>query len=196
MESIKISKFLFSRLNSTYIFLKWCIDFNKTNFRAFFEIWSPNQVSMTTGTEFLIVNNVNFFQIQLLKPGSVFSVFFRHEMINTEAKKLYQTFWHVSWVNDPERHLKPSSVMWLTLLRILHKLSTKNLFEKVNLRQLPVTGSHTWQVYMAIMSLRLRHFAAQCFRNLNTQKRENEQVPAPHSLFQKKLICKSRFFSS
>ena len=49
-------------------------------------------------------------------------------------------------------------------------------FEKVILRQVPVTGSHTGNLISQSYLFSLRHFAAQCLGSLRGKQRENEQI--------------------
>ena len=68
--------------------------------------------------------------------------------------------------------------MGLALLELQHQLSMNSLFEKVNWRQVPVTGSHTQKFDKLIMFFQLHHFVAQRLGSFHSNKRETEQVPA------------------
>ena len=50
-----------------------------------------------------------------------------------------------------ERHLKTSSEMWLTLFELQHRLSIESLFEKIELRQVPIAVPHTQTFILSIM---------------------------------------------
>ena len=63
----------------------------------------------------------------------------------------------------------------MTLLEILHPLSIKSLFEKVERRQVPVTGFYTRKFDLSIVNHYFqRYVAAQCLRSLHCKQHENE----------------------
>ena len=55
-------------------------------------------------------------------------------------------------------------------------------FEKVKLRQAPVTGTHTRELVKSTIFFRLHYFSAR-LRDLNSEQHQNEQVPAKKDCF-------------
>ena len=106
---------------------------------------------------------------------------------HTELKRNFATHSDLSAeITDPERHLKPWSEMWLTLFEILHQLSMKTMFEKVKLRQVPVTGSHTRQFDISITSFQFDPFSSPMLTTF-VQKKAKIRTYLPQCLIFKKL---------
>ena len=59
----------------------------------------------------------------------------------------------------------------------------KSLFEKAELRQVPVTGSHTQKFDMSIMSFQVKAFCCPLFKKFEQKTMENEQVLAKKRTF-------------
>ena len=98
---------------------------------------------------------------------------FTANILNTEAKRNLATHSHLAVeITDPKRHLKLWSEMWLTLLKIRHQLSIKSLFEKINMRQVPVHRVSDSKVLKFQLCLfRLHFFAAKCSISLHSKQR-------------------------
>ena len=108
---------------------------------------------------------------------------------NTKAMRMFATHSDLSVeITDPGCHLKPWSKVWSILEKLHQQLSIRSFFEKVKLRKLHVTGSHTQKFDLSVM-----FFDAQCLRSLHSKNRENEQVPATLSHI-KKLLRQSCLF--
>ena len=84
---------------------------------------------------------------------------------NIEAKRNFATHYDSAVeITDPKRQLKAWSEMRLIILQTLHRLSIKSLIEKFKLTQVPITGSHTQELDMSIMSFHVTPFCRPMFK--------------------------------
>ena len=75
-----------------------------------------------------------------------------------EAKLNFIKHSDFSWDHGSQRHLKPWSETWLAFFKNNTPAVKQNLFEKIILRQVTITGSHTRKIEILVTFFPVRPF--------------------------------------
>ena len=97
-------------------------------------------------------------------------------------------------ITDTNRKWKPWSEIWLRFLETLQVLSTKSLFENLQLGQVRVISSQIRQFDISIMSSQADPFSCPMFKTFAQKKRRKSRSTC-HNLSFKKLVRQYHVFS-
>ena len=96
-------------------------------------------------------------------------------------------------IKDPGKHLKLWSEMWLAHLKLIHQLSIKSFIEKIKLRQVPATVSHSKLMHLSTIFLGYTILQPYFHANYAANNAKMNNLPPKMSQFQNidrwSIIC-------